>query len=121
MLKLKEGQTIGQLALELLSPIPEEKFITGVFTNRSDSCCALGHFHRLTSPNPKDYSLWNCINPHEGLDLRSVTAKFLRKTHNTGGLDIAIVNNKPDVNGYTEEDPKSRVIHLLQDMVKAGY
>jgi hypothetical protein len=47
-------------AILLLDAVPEENWICYYFTNEVDKCCAIGHYQRLTSSNPSDYSFANC-------------------------------------------------------------
>lgn len=106
-------------ALELLKDIPKENWLTDVFTNGIDSCCAIGHLKRLTSKNIEDYSILNCTdriydvkdNIHT---IRKNSSRFLK------GRGIATVNNRK-TEGYYQDHPKDRVIALLKDMIKAGY
>lgn len=110
-------------AKELLMPIPKEDWITGEFTDEIGKCCAIGHLTRLTSGNPANYSIDNCRDFGKRKDLlRSASNAFLQKHlgHATP-YDLSIVNNEDDVNGYTEDNPKDRVMHLIEDMIKAGY
>jgi len=120
--KIGLKKTLAQKALTLLSQIPEEDFITGRFTDAQGKCCAIGHFQRLTSKNPLDYSASNCQdwdNKHNK-GLRELTKNFIFKKHDMYATSIAEVNNNTDINGYTEPIIKDRVIHLLTDMVKEG-
>lgn len=56
-----------------------------------------------------------------GFGARQLTEKFLRDKHGLEGTDISSVNNGPYVNGYTEPKIKDRVMHLINDMIEAGY
>jgi hypothetical protein len=113
------NETICQKALRLLSAVPAEEFITSDFTDEQGKCCAIGHFARLTSGNPQDYSYQNCCDEDE--TFRDATARFLVERHKEYNRNIASVNNYPTVNGYTDPDIKTRVIKCLEDAVKAGY
>jgi hypothetical protein len=107
-------------AIELLKDIPEEDFITDRFTDKQGKCCAIGHLQRLTSQNPTNYSQNNCSDRIEG-DIRIASNKYLTEAYNLSYESIASVNNENTINGYNENTPKQRVLHLLEDMVKAGY
>jgi hypothetical protein len=111
--------SIAKKAYELLSPIPADKFLVGDFTNGSDACCSIGHYKRLTSDNPNDFSWRNCDDQNY-CDLRRATTKFMMEKH-AANADIADVNNDPVYNGYDEPEVKDRVLHLLKDMIEAGY
>lgn len=115
-----QKETPAQKALRLLSPIPPSKWIKGDFSDDNDKCCAIGHYTRLTSKNPNDYSTYNCSDRSNNSDLRYISKVFLEEKHGAEG-DIASVNNYPTVNGYTQKSIKARVIKCLQDMIKAGY
>ncbi len=116
-------ETVPQEALRLLSEIPEKEFIVNEFTNGENKCCAIGHYERLKSENPDDYSLNNCADIYtqsHGRKLRDITGEYIRQKYDIHGT-IAFVNNSDDVNGYNQKTPKARVIALLKDMVKDGY
>jgi len=117
--KLPEEKTVAQRALELLKEVPADKFLNGEYTNGQDACCSVGHYKRLTSKDPSDFSRPNC-DDYGFSDLRARSEHFLSNVHYTVA-DIATVNNSNWINGYTEPEIKDRVIHLLEDMVKAGY
>jgi len=111
-------ETIAEKALRILREVPEDEWITDMYTDGKSRCCAIGHYTRLTSDNPNDYSNTNCREKE--LSLREVTGAFINKVHSESA-NIACVNNYPYINGYTEPVIKHRVIHLLEDMVAAGY
>lgn len=114
-------ETLAQEALRLLIPIPEENFMAGTFTDGKGKCCAIGHIQRLQSIDPSDYSSANCSDFLVNQPIRSASSKYLSDIHNIHGRNIASVNNGDNINGYTEPEIKDRVIHLLTDMVAAGY
>lgn len=115
-------------AKELLQQVPKENFIMKYYSNEIDSCCAIGHLKRLTSENPENYRIENCwdsIGEHDGdevyLFARKTVRAYIEKFHGEQGYDLSSVNNSTKVNGYTEPEIKDRVIHLLDDMIEAGY
>lgn len=111
-------------ALELLLPIPKENFITGKFTDEESCCCAVGHLVRLSSDDPSDYSRENCNDTYNLTDVSHVRDKsefFLKEKYKISNADMATVNNYDGINGYNEDNPKDRVIHLLNDMIEAGH
>lgn len=116
-------ETVAQEALRLLIPIPAEDFITDKFTDEEGKCCAIGHIKRLKSYDPSNYSSDNCSDMFtEDAAIRTASVKYLRDVHNAAwSANIASVNNNNDINGYTEPVIKDRVIHLLNDMIAAGY
>lgn len=103
----------------LLSLIPQEDWIINNFTDGQGKCCFIGHYTRLTSYDPNDYSHDNC-GDWEASEARTLTRKFLKENHFVTG-DGAMINNVNNINGYTEDNPKDRVMDLLKDMIKAGY
>jgi len=115
-------ETVAQEALRLLSPIPYDQWIKDVFTDEKGACCAIGHYTRLKSKNPNDYGFLNCrdFNAEENPVLRDSSCKFIQEKYDIKDT-IAGVNNTDEINGYNEPEIKDRVIHLLEDMVKAGY
>lgn len=48
------------------------------------------------------------------------TREFLEKYHNEQE-NIISVNDHDNINGYNEDNPKDRAVHLLTEMVAAGY
>jgi hypothetical protein len=120
-----KDETICQFALRILKPIPKNQWIINEFTNKINKCCAIGHFKRLTSSNPKDYSDSNCYDwgdsyTADTAKLRKATQKFIKESVNLNFRDISSVNNS-HLNGYKEPEIKDRVIHLLKDAVNAGF
>jgi len=92
---------IATKILELLSPIPEEQWITGGYTNHSSGCCAKGHLCRLLSDDPSDYSRRNCAS----------------QLHNElCSIPLSMVNDGGDW-GYQQATPKARVIAYLNDII----
>lgn len=118
-------ETITQEALRLLQEVPKENWIEGRFTDEVGSCCAVGHYTRLKSSNPDDYSMTNCSDWIEGKEeiykFRELTDEYITNKYGLVWYNVADVNNNDDVNGYNEDNPKDRVIHLLEDMIKDGY
>lgn len=115
----------AQEALTLLSAVPADDFITDSFSDRVSKCCGIGHLQRLTSEDPSDYSFKNCTDrPYfmaDGTnDIRMSSKSYIEKAHNHSA-GIEHVNNGDHINGYNEPAIKDRVLHLLTDMVAAGY
>lgn len=123
------------LAKELLSAVPKEDFLTDRFTDEVGKCCAVGHLARLTSDDPTDFAVENCADikgsflgsfPREEKQevydfVRISVGTFLTEKHDIEeGANLANVNNFDDVNGYNQDNPKDRVIALLDDMIKEG-
>ena len=111
-------------AKELLENIPTNEFIVGDYTDYKGRCCAIGHLIRLSSNNPTDYSMDNCEDIHDGeiYDfVRGRVSQYIMEVHNENHYDLSNVNNSTCINGYIEDEPKTRVIHLLNDMIEAGY
>ena len=114
-------ETIAQEALRLLEPIKSTKFITDKFTNDVDCCCAIGHYARLRSGNPDDYSLYNCSDRWRNGRLRTESAKYISSQKlSPFNKSIAHVNSTP-IGKYQQKTPKARSIALLKDMIKEGY
>jgi hypothetical protein len=104
-------ETVAQEALRLLEKVSEEEFITDIFTDEVNKCCAIGHIQRLKSSNTKDYNMDNCKDSH---------ISSIRMESEAFGKSIAKVNNMK-FRKYQQETPKERVIALLNDMIAAGY
>lgn len=117
--KIERGAKITQAIQikKILLPIPPEKFITDYFGKHgTDNSCFLGHINRaLSLKGQSDY-----MGDWDGYGARDLTYKFLSEEHgiHTSGVEV---NNAPNVNGYTEPVIKDRVMHMVEDMIKAGY
>jgi len=123
MNKIKE--TIAQKAYRLLSTIPSENWLTGAFTNQKNSCCARGHIMRLSSNNPEDYTFDNCkYNSFIDDALILSVMSFLKNKRDFICINeplSSINDNDYNLDIYTEKTPKERILHLLTDMIEAGY
>jgi hypothetical protein len=106
-------------AIKLLDPIPADKFIHNEFGDDNSCCCVIGHLTRLKSDSPNDYSYLNCTDYHRH-PLRRSSQEFIEAKHDVYS-NIVDVNNDSNINGYTEDTVKERVMHLLKDMDDAGY
>lgn len=72
-------------AHHLLSGVPEGDWIQDRFTDGVGKCCAIGHYTRLNSTDPSDYSAFNCNDFGRG-ELRDAYGMLT-------GSDLAEVNN----------------------------
>lgn len=124
--QIKSKETVAQEALRLLKDIPSNEFLFGRYSDGHRRCCSVGHYIRLKSLDPTNYSIENCNDslndnsPLENpLELRLRSRHFLLSKKESG--DIASVNNCDKIFPYNEPEIKDRVIHLLEDMVEAGY
>lgn len=104
----------------ILLAIPKENFIVGDYSNEIDSCCSLGHINRLMSPNPNNYSKANCMRTNEGIIyfISSVREFMFYKEKTFNGI---VEINDGGCKIYNEHHPKDRMLHLLDDMIQAGY
>lgn len=117
----RPNETICQHAYRLLKYVPAKNWIVDNFTDEKASCCAIGHYERLTSADPKDYSIRNCAEYHAVSPIRLPTESAIKKLTGVSYMDIAAINNSPTINGYTEPLIKARVLHFLRDAIKAGF
>lgn len=113
----KERLEIAEEALKLLSPIHYSKWMVYTFTNEKNKCCAIGHYQRLKSSNPENYSFANCED-------------FMSSPLRNAFVEIASVNNnlvpltcrgkdKEYIEKYSKyKTPKTRVIKYLKDQIK---
>lgn len=114
----KRGEKITNAAQikAIIEPIPEEKFITCIYGDYQGNSCFLGHIHRALDPTEDNF-----YGDGDGYGARQLTRKFLEEKYGLSSSDGTSVNNYKGVNGYNEDTPKKRVMHLLKDMIKAGY
>ncbi len=129
---MKKKETICQEAHRLLKDIPENKWITGDYSNENHKCCAVGHYQRLKSKNTNDFDIFTPgIN---GRKLISATSNFCKKIGVRRMLgdqksDIIDINdgysihvgNKRSNSKYDAMTPKQRVLLFLKDCIQAGY
>jgi hypothetical protein len=106
------------IAKELLLPVPKDEFITSLFSDTIGKCCAIGHLVRLTSKDPSDYkqSCDDRVNVDVNRFARITVRDFNQRKHNVSE-SLAAVNNHNDINGYSQNNPKDRVMALLDDMI----
>ena len=114
-------ETIAEEVLRLLSPIPEDEFIVLRLTDGESKCCVIGHYERLMSRNPSDYSIVNCgMKNCVQNRLIQASSEFLFEKFGTYTNNIVTVNNA-ETKYYPQPIIKDRVIAVLKDMIKAGY
>ena len=118
---MKKQKITAEKLIEMFKPIPEEDFIIRNYTNGNDKCCVIGHYERLTSENPNDYSFINCSDYHDGGggDLREWSAMVIAEM-GWSFYSLATVNNGRAAQ-YPQPTPKKRVMAFLEDARKAGY
>lgn len=108
-------------ARSLLIGIPKEEFITEYFSDDIGRCCAVGHLVRLKSSDTKSYNqpLSDGYNKEVFQFVRGDVSNFLWEKYNQSAT-LATVNNQNNINGYTQDNPKDRVIALLDDMINTN-
>ena len=120
-----EQETIAQKAKRLLSPIPKENWTDKHgYTDNISRCCFLGHWNRLNSGYPEDYSDRNCAFSVHTDEITKPIGEYIKKVvpeRYMGTYTVAAINDTDVVNGYTEDNPKDRCMHLLDDLIAAGY
>jgi hypothetical protein len=88
-----EAREVVRKARTLLAGVPADKWISGFFTNSVSVCCVIGHFTRLTSEDPEDYSQGNCED-HDVPPERNLRHAFEALTRGKGVVhDLATLNN----------------------------
>lgn len=120
IIQIKIAESVAEKAYRLLKDIPENEWITDHFSDSSTrQCCAIGHYQRLKSSDPTNYTLQNCRDIFNNCDLRRTSARYLQSVGRTS-TSIAEVNNN-EVPEYNQPTTKGRVMAFLKDMIKAGY
>lgn len=117
-------KTIAQEALELLSPIPNNKWCVGEYISADGKMCALAHYAHLKNPSIIIEShLQFCRHGplNDSIeDLDNITREFLRKEERMFSSSLADINNG-EIKSYKQRGPRARTIAILKDMIKAGY
>ena len=108
-------------ARSLLIGIPKKDFLTHYFSNDIGKCCSVGHLVRLKSSDPNSYDqpLSDAYNGEVSEFVREDVKRFIKKKYNQWAT-LASVNNNNDINGYNQDNPKDRVIALLDDMINTN-
>lgn len=106
-------------ALEIIEPIPEDKFITHQYYDQYDEtkCCLLGHLNRAAYANDENFS-----EP----EFRAKAKRFLLNVKkireipdgkgNFRPVSILAVNDTNLVNGWTQNSIKERDVAFLKEM-----
>jgi len=111
-------ETIAQEAKRLLEPIPEDQWMINDFTDYRCKCCVIGHYERLKSGSPNNFSFENCSDAISSALREQSRVYFTERGYEW--TDIADVNNETSHN-YHQPTPKQRVMALLDNMIAAGY
>lgn len=124
---METTKTVAQEAYEMLKDIPSEIWIKNIYTD-GERCCVMGHYTRLKSDDPNDFTYNNCLDwiSPEGRRLRDLSSDFFNKKDiwadisdvNNGACDDFTVEIREL---YPQPTPKERSLAFLQDMIKAGY
>jgi len=110
--------SVLQRAKLLLSPVPGEQWCVGRFVKEEErQCCAIGHYVRLSSPNPTLYVTSNCSDRGDD-EKRALRTASEEVTKQMGmRVDIATINNI-DTDYYPQPTPKERVMAFLDDAIE---
>ncbi len=108
------NKEILQDALNILEPIPADKWLRGDFYDDNGNGCALG-LYCMAKGTPKIFH--NMVSA--SAELRTASRAAYYKLHPKASINASIVsiNNEPIYGGYTEPEIKDRVIHFLKDAV----
>lgn len=123
LLKLGIYKHVGPISVEdaiiIVKAAPKDKWTTGVIHNQGQSCF-LGHLKRAKKVKGtlSTGSLLQISPEIEEIDLK--ITHFVNKKHNLAICHSFTINDSDEVNGYNEEHPKDRMLHVLNDMKKAG-
>lgn len=116
MPKIKNAQQM----LDIILPIPEDKIVIGTFYDGDGKGCFIGQINNALYEGQSTEEKERFDSNWDGYGARQLTKRFLKEKHDIDE-NGAHVNNYPGVNGYNEDTPKARVVHMLQDMVASGY
>jgi len=95
---------------EIIEPIPADQFCAGVFQNRDGQCCFIGHIQKHISGDAGGDNV--------GFGAVILTKKFLCEKHGLLNASVFNVNDKVDVNTYTEPIIKDRLMHMIEDGIQ---
>ena len=104
--------TTFQQIKEIIEPIPADQFCTKKFENEKGQCCFLGHIHKHIDGNAY-------YGDGDGHGARELTRLFFVDLKiSVYRLDGTDVNNRNNINGYTEPIIKDRLMHMIEDGIK---
>lgn len=117
--------------LKLISSIPPEQFIEGVYGSPTGPCCVLGQVIKAYCPStavPNDdlidtkliFQYQSYLECEPAMRLRILSSNYMIQNLRFHG-DIADVNNLKGAGGYKQDTIKERVVACLTDMIAAGY
>lgn len=116
-------KTIAQEALDLLSPIPADKWCIGAYM-KDDRMCALAHYAHRKHPEVEIKSETQFfVSPsilHDAANILEDHTRHYFWNHQDRDAGLADVNNG-EVKSYFEREPKDRTISVLKDMIREGY
>jgi hypothetical protein len=94
-------------AIDILSPIPDDRWITKEYTDKHSKCDVDGHYMRHKNGKPDAYNVSNCVP-------RTPIIQLNRAIRFAGfKITVAKANDDPTVLPY--ETPKERVLALLTE------
>jgi hypothetical protein len=108
-------QELIEQAINILSPIKEDNFITGTF-KKGGCYCAISHLNMGFNNNT------NCLVSNQGVKLNDLVNKFLSpKIDKEWGIIypsiVSVNDNSLFIKElYPQETPKQRVLALLNDL-----
>lgn len=119
LLGFKKGPITVSEAIKIVEAAPEYSWGVGSI-DFDGKCCFLGHLAKARGINTEDLGTNKILsNP----DIQAIDTKivdFVYKTHSQDIVRCYTINDTTTVNGYNEDHPKARMLHVLRDMKEAG-
>jgi len=100
----------------LLKEVKPSEWMTEMFSDCNSKCCALGHYSRLTSEDPSNYGMDNCI---ARVNILRTASLVVMKEMSCEDGDIATINNGDWFDcGFKQKTPKGRTMAFLRKGIK---
>ena len=105
-------------AIEIVKNAPEDTWCV-LNLNHKGKCCFLGHLAKARNIDLNQPLQRIQKNPTI-LHIENKIVQFVKEKHNENISSAYVINDNRYINGYNENHPKLRMLHVLNDMKEAG-
>jgi len=108
-------------ALKVVEATKPEEWTIYQISNEHGQCCFLGHIAKSYGKNVENMGTSNVLLIPEVEKIDEKIVKYCEKKHNEHIAHSHNINDTLAVNGYNEEHPRDRMLHVLRDMKADGW